>query len=347
MTFSRLTRRAFYPERGRPPPSALARTLPHPVHVQRAPEAEDVPHNLTGDSLCRRLIKTSIALTLMTPLAAMLLASCARNEAAEAPAAPPPVQAAKVVSKSITEFDEFTGPLRGGRTGRGPSRASRAMSMATQFQQGHEVKKGDILYVIDPRPYQATLKHAQAELTRASARSSRSPPPNARAPPSSSRSAPSRRKNSTPAPRATSRPPRICRRPKPRWNPPRSICRSPKCARRSRASWAARKSPRATSWPPARRCSRRWCRSIRSTSPSTATSRCTSSTSAWRCAASAAARATRRTRCGSASPTSRAIRTKARWCSSTTSSIRTPARSTRAACSRTPTAVSPPACSRA
>ena len=56
-----------------------------------------------------KTIKTSIAITLMTPLAAMLLTSCARNEAAEAPAAAPPVQAAKVVSKSITEFDEFTG----------------------------------------------------------------------------------------------------------------------------------------------------------------------------------------------------------------------------------------------
>ena len=29
------------------------------------------------------------------------------------------------------------------------------------------MKKGDILYVIDARPYQATLKQAQAELTRA------------------------------------------------------------------------------------------------------------------------------------------------------------------------------------
>ena len=29
------------------------------------------------------------------------------------------------------------------------------------------MKKGDVLYVIDPRPYQAALKHAQAELARA------------------------------------------------------------------------------------------------------------------------------------------------------------------------------------
>ncbi len=110
--------------------------------------------------------KTSIALTLMTPLAALILSACARNEAAETPAAPPPVQAAKVVSKPVTEFDEFTGRFEAVERVEVRPRVS-GYVMATKFEQGHEVKKGDILYVIDPRPYQATLKHAQAELTRA------------------------------------------------------------------------------------------------------------------------------------------------------------------------------------
>ena len=110
--------------------------------------------------------KTSIAITLMTPLAAMILSACARNEAAETPAAPPPVQAAKVISKPVTEFDEFTGRFEAVERVEVRPRVS-GYVMATKFEQGHEVKKGDILYVIDPRPYQATLKHAQAELTRA------------------------------------------------------------------------------------------------------------------------------------------------------------------------------------
>ena len=111
-------------------------------------------------------IKTSLALTLMTPLAAIILSACARNEAAETPAAPPPVQAAKVISKPVTEFDEFTGRFEAVERVEVRPRVS-GYVMATKFEQGHEVKKGDILYVIDPRPYQATLKHAQAELTRA------------------------------------------------------------------------------------------------------------------------------------------------------------------------------------
>jgi len=113
-----------------------------------------------------KTIKTSIAITLATPLAALILSSCARNEAAETPAAPPPVQAAKVVSKPVTEFDEFTGRFEAVERVEVRPRVS-GYVMATKFEQGHEVKKGDILYVIDPRPYQATLKHAQAELTRA------------------------------------------------------------------------------------------------------------------------------------------------------------------------------------
>jgi RND family efflux transporter MFP subunit len=102
----------------------------------------------------------------LAPIAALILAACARNEAAEAPAAPPSVQAAKVVSKPITEFDEFTGRFEAVERVEVRPRVSGYVT-ATRFAQGHEVKKGDILYVIDARPYQATLKHAQAEVTRA------------------------------------------------------------------------------------------------------------------------------------------------------------------------------------
>jgi RND family efflux transporter MFP subunit len=99
-------------------------------------------------------------------LVALFAVGCARNEAAEAPAAPPSVQAAKVVSKPITEFDEFTGRFEAVDRVEIRPRVSGYVA-STHFKQGHEVKKGDILYVIDPRPYQATLKHAQAEVARA------------------------------------------------------------------------------------------------------------------------------------------------------------------------------------
>ena len=110
--------------------------------------------------------KKSIAPFVLAPLAALILAACARNEAAEAPAAAPPVQVSKVVSKQITEFDEFTGRFEAVERVELRPRVSGYVA-STNFQQGREVKKGDILFVIDARPYQATLKQAQANLARA------------------------------------------------------------------------------------------------------------------------------------------------------------------------------------
>src|SRR3954464_6850820 len=124
-------------------------------------EAHDASHKPREELLVKDVVRFSIVL-----FAALFAAGCARNEAAEVAAAPPSVQAAKVVSKSITEFDEFTGRFEAVERVEVRPRVS-GYVLATHFAQGHEVKKGDILYVIDPRPYQATLKHAQAELTRA------------------------------------------------------------------------------------------------------------------------------------------------------------------------------------
>jgi RND family efflux transporter MFP subunit len=123
--------------------------------------ADDVPHHSREELLVKDVVRFSIVL-----LAALFAAGCARNEAAEVAAAPPSVQAAKVVSRSITEFDEFTGRFEAVERVEIRPRVSGYVT-ATHFEQGHEVKKGDVLYVIDPRPYQAALKHAQAELTRA------------------------------------------------------------------------------------------------------------------------------------------------------------------------------------
>ena len=112
-------------------------------------------------------LKVSFA-SLSAVMVATMLAACARNEAAEAPAAPPAVSAAKVISKPITEFDEFTGRFEAVERVEIRPRVSGYVT-ATHFQQGHEVKKGDVLYVIDARPYEATLKHARAEVARARA----------------------------------------------------------------------------------------------------------------------------------------------------------------------------------
>jgi RND family efflux transporter MFP subunit len=103
------------------------------------------------------------------PIALSLsLSACAPNEAATKPAAAPApqVSVAKVITKDITEYDEFTGRFEAVERVEIRPRVSGYIS-SVNFEQGHEVKKDDVLFVIDPRPYQAEYKRAKAEVTRA------------------------------------------------------------------------------------------------------------------------------------------------------------------------------------
>lgn len=111
--------------------------------------------------------KPAITLSVLAVVSATLSA-CARNEAATNAGAPPPPQVtvAQVISKPVTEFDEFTGRFEAIDRVEIRPRVSGYIS-SVNFTEGSEVKKGDVLFVIDQRPYAAELKHAQAQLAQA------------------------------------------------------------------------------------------------------------------------------------------------------------------------------------
>jgi multidrug efflux system membrane fusion protein len=113
------------------------------------------------------LSKPALTLSILAVVAATLSA-CARNEAAQNPAtaAPPQVTVAHVLSKPVTEFDEFTGRFEAIDRVEIRPRVNGYIS-SVNFTEGSEVKKGDVLFVIDQRPYAAELKHAQAQLAQA------------------------------------------------------------------------------------------------------------------------------------------------------------------------------------
>jgi RND family efflux transporter MFP subunit len=96
------------------------------------------------------------------------LAGCSRGETATPAAAmpPPAVSVATVVSRQISDFDEFTGRFEAVERVEIRPRVSGYIS-SVDFVQGREVTKGEVLFVIDPRPYQAALKQAQAQLAQA------------------------------------------------------------------------------------------------------------------------------------------------------------------------------------
>lgn len=89
--------------------------------------------------------------------------------AAAAPAAPPPVTVAKPLVKEIVEWDEFTGQFEAVDSVEIRARVSGYLE-SIHFTDGQMVKKDDLLFVIDPRPFEITLTSAQAALNSANAR---------------------------------------------------------------------------------------------------------------------------------------------------------------------------------
>jgi RND family efflux transporter MFP subunit len=96
------------------------------------------------------------------------LSGCTRGETATPAAAmaPPAVSVATVVSRQISDFDEFTGRFEAVERVEIRPRVSGYIA-SVNFVQGREVAKGEVLFVIDPRPYEADLKQAQAQLAQA------------------------------------------------------------------------------------------------------------------------------------------------------------------------------------
>lgn len=89
----------------------------------------------------------------------------------ESPAPPPPpeVTVAEVKAEQITEWDEYQGEFEAVDAVEVRPRVSGYL-VRVAFTEGKEVKKGDVLFEIDPEPYRATLDQRQADLTRARAR---------------------------------------------------------------------------------------------------------------------------------------------------------------------------------
>ncbi|WP_100251305.1 efflux RND transporter periplasmic adaptor subunit [Methylobacterium sp. UNC300MFChir4.1] len=106
---------------------------------------------------------------LIAGLAAGPLATPAR---AQAPGGPPPkVTVAKPVVRQIVEQDQYTGRFDAIEYVEVRARVTGYLEKIN-FVDGQTVKKGDVLFVIDRRPYKAALEQAQAALASAKARQS-------------------------------------------------------------------------------------------------------------------------------------------------------------------------------
>src|SRR5213082_2611841 len=90
-------------------------------------------------------------------------AGCKKSSAPQQ--GPLPVNVVTVIEKEVNEWDEFTGRLEAVESVEIRPRVSGYIT-EVHIEAGAVIKKGDLLYVIDPRPYQADFDRAAAEFER-------------------------------------------------------------------------------------------------------------------------------------------------------------------------------------
>lgn len=88
---------------------------------------------------------------------------------AQQQAAPPPVTVSTPLRREVVEWDEFTGQFAAVDAVEVRARVSGYLE-SVHFTDGQLVTKGDLLFIIDPRPFEATKASAEAELAQAQAR---------------------------------------------------------------------------------------------------------------------------------------------------------------------------------
>lgn len=97
------------------------------------------------------------------------LSACKRGTTASGgppSAVTPEVTVAKPISRRLKDWDEFSGRLTARERVDIHSRVSGYLTQVS-FKEGTEVKAGDLLFTIDPRPYEAIVERAEAMLAQA------------------------------------------------------------------------------------------------------------------------------------------------------------------------------------
>jgi membrane fusion protein (multidrug efflux system) len=106
------------------------------------------------------------AVLLAAATAAILVPGCGKKEAPPPP--PPDVKAAVVLQKDVPIFLEAIGQTRGSTEIEVRARVE-GFLQSVDFKEGTPVRKGQLLYTIDPKPFEAALAQSKGALAQAEA----------------------------------------------------------------------------------------------------------------------------------------------------------------------------------
>jgi RND family efflux transporter MFP subunit len=102
-------------------------------------------------------------------LLATALSACGEKPPQAAAAAAPPVTVAQPVKRTVTDWDEFTGRFEAVQEVQVRARVGGYVN-SVEFRDGAIVNTGDLLYVIDSRPFEAVAEQANGQLSDARAK---------------------------------------------------------------------------------------------------------------------------------------------------------------------------------
>ena len=105
----------------------------------------------------------------LTVLLAVTLSGCGDKPPQQAASAPPPVTVAQPTRRTITDWDEFTGRFEAVEEVQVRARVGGFVTNV-EFRDGAFVSTGDLLYIIDSRPFEAVAEQADGQLSDARAK---------------------------------------------------------------------------------------------------------------------------------------------------------------------------------
>jgi multidrug efflux system membrane fusion protein len=104
---------------------------------------------------------------LLAAVTLMAMIGCGSHDDSGSKQGPlPNVKIAQPLSQEVTEWDEYTGRIEAVNSVDVRARVSGYLEKVN-FKAGDKVRKGDLLFQIDPKPFTAQLNYAEAELERA------------------------------------------------------------------------------------------------------------------------------------------------------------------------------------
>jgi multidrug efflux system membrane fusion protein len=125
-----------------------------------------------SERLVRSVGSNLHSLRLSGPLIVLLavsLSGCGDKPPQPAAAAAPPVTVAQPAKRTVTDWDEFTGRFEAIEEVQVKARVGGFVTNV-EFKDGDMVHTGDLLYIIDPRPFEAVSTQADGQLADARAK---------------------------------------------------------------------------------------------------------------------------------------------------------------------------------